>query len=105
MAESNTQTAAVEKIPSILAEAQAPKSALVNSNLDILADETSRFAARMKYLAMAVNSIADGSSPAEPERGNCVAWLLDTLEYLGDAAHDAAENLEQSIRRVMKGQA
>lgn len=101
MADCNTDTATVQKIRSILSEATAANPA-ARSNLDILADETARFTSRMKYLAMAISSIADGSAPADPERTNCVAWLLDTLEYLGDMGHAAAENLERSIHRVMR---
>ena len=74
-------------------------------NLDILTSELATFASRMKYLAMAASSIASGSTPADRcERDNCVVYLLDTLEYLGDVTEAAAENLERATEKAFAGE-
>jgi hypothetical protein len=71
-------------------------------NLDILTSELGTYASRMKYLAMAANSIASGSPPAEPERENCVAFLLDALEYFGDLTEHAAQNLNLATQKAFE---
>ncbi|MFA6312329.1 MAG: hypothetical protein WC681_12680 [Sterolibacterium sp.] len=73
-------------------------------NLGILTSELATYASRMKYLAMAASSIASGSTPADGlERENCVAYLLDTLEYLGDMVEGAAQNLEHATSKAFEG--
>lgn len=81
MAESNTQT--------------APGGNLTES----LANELGRHAARMRYLAMAAGSIADGSTPTGEDRKNCGYFLMDTIEYLGEIAEGRAQAVIDAIEK------
>lgn len=83
--------------------AETNTTAATANNLDILTSELATFASRMKYLAIAARCIDSGSTPAGPERANCVAYLLDTLEYLGEVVEGAAENLELATQRAFEG--
>jgi hypothetical protein len=56
---------------------------------------------RTRYLAMAAASINCGSTPVGMERENCVAYLLDTIAYLGELASAEGEEFED-LDEIMK---
>lgn len=92
--------ATVAQIAGIMAEASTAadeKRAASARVAGTLASEIARNASCMKYLALAASCIAGGSTPAGIERENCVAYILCTLEFLGDATEAAAEALERNV--------
>ena len=94
------RSATVAQLASIMAEASAAadkKRAAAAKNAGTLAADIARNAARMRYLAMAVSCIADGSSPTGIDRENCVGYLLCTLEFLGRVTEEAADALERNV--------
>lgn len=68
-------------------------------HLDINAQEVAVHAARMRYLAMAALCVNGGGRPAEPDRSNCVVYLLDTLTYLGEQTEDWAQRLYDELEK------
>jgi hypothetical protein len=70
-----------------------------------LAAEIARNASRMKYLAMAANCISSGSGLNESDQMNCVGYLFDTLEYIGGATADAADDLGRAVSEALEGAA
>lgn len=73
------------------------------ANLERLVADLARNASRMKYLALAANCISGDGMPAEPERSNCVGYLLDTLEYLGGVTADQGDKLDFKAWEASKG--
>lgn len=73
------------------------------AGLETLASDLARNASRMKYLALAANCISGDGLPAEPEKSNCVGYLLDILEYLGGVTADQGDKLDYKVREALEG--
>lgn len=80
--------------PAFLEALAKSRRAANKETISKLASDLATNASRMKYLAMAADYIAAGNAPGEPERGNCVGYLLDILEYLGGVSAEAADRFE-----------
>lgn len=66
--------------------------------LETRAGNLYRHVARMRYLALAADSIENGSCPTGRERSECVGYLMDTIQYLGERAGYEAERLEKLVK-------
>lgn len=73
------------------------------ASLEKLVSDLARNASRMKYLALAANCISGDGMPGEPDRSNCVGYLLDILEYLGGVTADQGDKLDYAVREAFEG--
>lgn len=89
--------------PAFLEALAKSQRAADKENIVKIAGDLARNASRMKYLALAASCISGDGMPGEPERSNCVGYLLDIMEYLGGITADQGDKLDFKVREVFEG--